>query len=125
MSHHHHRRYELEKNEPKSPESISKALFPALDKNDRLILTIARQLLSPPVQKIIDILIGISDGNDLKDVPFDIPGLIAQLNNQGENNPLPELISTLMNSLSGENKGSLNPMLINSLLTMLNGKKES
>jgi hypothetical protein len=125
MSHHHHHYREPEKNELKAPESTSKPILPMFEKTDLSILSIIKQFLSPTGQKIVDLLISISGGNDLNDIPLDIPGLISQLNIKGENNPLPELITSLMNAMAGENKGALNPVLLNALMTMSNRKKEN
>ncbi len=123
MSHHHRR--EPEKIESKAPEPVSKPRFPILGKNDLLILSIIKQFLTPPGQKIVDILISINGVNDLNDLSLDIPELISQLNIKGENNPLAELITALMGPMAGENKVMSNPVLLNTLTTMLNNKNET
>lgn len=124
MSHRHRKSFE-ERNAVQR-ETLEKHTFPLLDKNDIALLTMLKSLFSANGQRIVNILINMSNEESKCPVP-DQSGILNQLMSIEENNKLKDIFPFLLNLLSNPEFNNLinNPALITSFMSMLGNKKES
>lgn len=119
MSHHHHR----QQTEPaglKTVEPIFKPGIPLFEKNDLTFLSLIKPLLSPNGQKLVDLIL-IFNGDSLQESLPDLTSLLSQLNINGENNSIKELLQNLLSSTNNqENKTNPNLAMLSSLINSIN-----